>query len=109
MAFSVVNNTFVVTKISFLGPDIRLLMAKVTSVAVEITFKLTVITSSLGKISLFSAKMNFILAEMINKVAVVASLVVKITFGVTMRNITFLGADIEFTVSGQDNSLQQLR
>ena len=60
MASFVVKITFVVTEISFLGADIRLLevkitrwlVTKVTFVLVEITFKVALNTSSVVKISL---------------------------------------------------------
>ena len=47
-------------------------MAKITFVAVKITFKLVVITSSVDKIT-------FVVAEMTFKVAVITSSVTKIT------------------------------
>ena len=61
----VVKITFVVTEISFLGADIRLLVVKITSVAAVITFKVAVTPSSVDKISLFAANMDIVLAEMI--------------------------------------------
>ena len=63
MASFVVKITFVVTEISFLGADIRLLDVKITSVAAEMTFKVAVITSSVDKISLFAANIIFVLVR----------------------------------------------
>ena len=45
MASLVYKITFVVTEITLLGADIRLLLAKITFVATEITFKVALFTS----------------------------------------------------------------
>ena len=54
-------------------PDTSLLVAKITFVVGEITFKVIVITSSVVRIT-------FVIAEITFKVAVVTSSVAKITF-----------------------------
>ena len=72
-------------------------MTTITPVAVELTFKVAVITSSVDRVSVFVAMINFVLADIIINEAVMVSLVGKITLVVT--DITFLGTDIGLLVA----------
>ena len=62
-------------------------MARITFVEAEITFKFSVITTSVDKISLFVVKITFVEAEITFKVSVITSSVDKISFFVAKDHL----------------------
>ena len=77
--------TFVVTQITFLGTDIRLLVANNIFVSAEITFKVKVITSSLDKI-VFLWPRPLLRADIRLLVAKITVVVAEITFKVVYEH-----------------------